>query len=46
MKKYYVDGMRISEEQAKQIEKDNQKYLQSGDFNQWQKIKYIVETKD
>ena len=43
MKRYFVDGIEITEEKAKEIEKNNREYLASGDFEQMLKIKFIVK---
>lgn len=43
MKRYFVDGIEITEAEAKEIEKKNQEYLASGDFEQMLKIKFIVK---
>ena len=41
--RYYVDGKEISKEEADKIKKNNQKYMESNDLNQWGKIKFVVE---
>lgn len=41
--KYFVDGKEISKEEADKIKEDNQKYMESNDFKQWEKIKFIFE---
>lgn len=41
--KYFVDGKEISKEEADKINKDNQKYMESNDLNQWEKIKFVVK---
>lgn len=41
--RYFVDGKEISKEEADKIKKDNQKYMESNDLNQWEKIKFIVK---
>lgn len=42
MKRYFVNGSEITETQAKEIEKDNNKYLNSGNMEDLLKIKFIV----
>jgi hypothetical protein len=42
MKRYFVDGKEITEAEAKEIERKNNEYLASGDFNEMLKIKFIV----
>ena len=44
--KYYLAGEEITKEKAIQTEKNNQKYLESGDFNLLKKCKFIIQTKD
>ena len=39
---YYVDGKKITEEQAKEIERKNNEYLNSGNMTDLMKIKFIV----
>lgn len=43
MERYFVDGIEITEAEAKKIEKKNQECLASGDFEQMLKIKFIVK---
>lgn len=42
MKKYFVEGREITETEAKEIEKNNDKYFNSGDMNDLLKIKFVV----
>lgn len=46
--KYFVDGKEISKEEADKIKRDNKKYMESNDLNQWGKKFYckncIAET--
>lgn len=42
MKRYFLNGAEITEEQAKEIEKQNQIYLNSGDFEQIAKCEFIT----
>ena len=42
MKRYFVDGKEITEEEAKEIEKQNSKYFNSGDMIELLKIKFIT----
>ena len=42
MKRYFVNGSEITETQAQEIEKDNNKYLNSGNMEDLLKIKFIV----
>lgn len=42
MRKYFVDGMQISQKQARDIEMKNLKYINSGDFQKMSKIKFII----
>lgn len=41
--RYYVDGKEISKEEADKIKKNNQKYMESNDCNDWKKIKFVVK---
>ena len=41
--RYFVDGKEISKEEADKIKKDNQKYMDSNDLSQWEKIKFVVK---
>lgn len=46
MKKYFVDGKQICEEEAKNIKDMNDLYFylaENGDFNALSKIEFIVE---
>lgn len=42
MKRYFLDGKEITEEQAIEIQKNNEKYLNSGNMNDLLKIKFIT----
>lgn len=42
MKRYFVDGKEVCQEEAKRIEAENSKYLKSSDLNDWFKVKYII----
>ena len=42
MKKYYVNGKEISEQEAKAIEAKNAEYMSSTDFSLWAKCKFIT----
>jgi hypothetical protein len=42
MKRYFTNGIEITEAEAKEIERKNNEYLASGDFNEMLKIKFIV----
>lgn len=42
MKKYYVNGKEISEQQAKAIEAKNAEYMASTDFSLWGKCEFIT----
>ena len=42
MKRYFVGYQEISEAEAKEIEKKNYEYLNSGDWNEMLKIRFIV----
>jgi len=42
MKRYFVNGKEITEATAKEIEKDNNKYMNSGNMEDLLKIKFIV----
>lgn len=41
MKRYYVSGKEITEAEAIEIEKKNREALESGDFAEMLKIKFI-----
>lgn len=42
MKKYYVNGQEITEQEAKAIEARNAEYMSSTDFSQWAKCEFIT----
>ncbi len=42
MKKYYVSGKEITESEAREIERNNNEYLESGNMEDMIKIKFIV----
>lgn len=42
MKRYFVNGKEITETEAKEIERKNNEYFESGDFNEMLKIKFIT----
>lgn len=42
MKKYYVNGKEITEEEAKEIEKKNNEIFASGDIFEMLNIKFVV----
>lgn len=42
MKKYYVNGKQITEQEAKVIEARNKEYINSGDFELMRKIEFII----
>jgi hypothetical protein len=42
MKKYYVNGKEISEQEAKTIEAKNAEYMSSTDFSLWAKCEFIT----
>lgn len=42
MKKYYVNGKEISEQEAKVIEAKNAEYMSSTDFSLWAKCEFIT----
>lgn len=42
MKKYYVNGREITEQEAKTIEARNAEYMSSTDFSQWAKCEFIT----
>ena len=44
--KYYLAEKEITKEKAIQTEKDNQKYLESGDFNLLKNCKFIILIND
>lgn len=42
MKRYFVNGKEISEQEAKVIEVKNQEYMNSNDFSLWAKCEFIT----
>lgn len=42
MKKYFVNGKEISEQEAKAIEAKNAEYMSSTDFSLWAKCEFIM----
>lgn len=42
MKKFYLQGKEISEQEAKAIEARNKKYINSNDISLWAKCKFIT----
>ena len=42
MKRYFVEGKEITEEQAIEIQKNNEKYFNSGNMSDLLKIKFIT----
>nr|DAF79306.1 MAG TPA: hypothetical protein [Caudoviricetes sp.] len=42
MKRYFVNGKEISAQEAKEIEANNKKYMESNDFNLWAKCEFIT----
>lgn len=42
MKKYYVNGTEITEQEAKTIEARNAEYMSSTDFSLWAKCEFIT----
>lgn len=42
MKRYFVNGKEITEAEAKEIEKNNDRYLNSGNMEDLLKILFIV----
>lgn len=43
MKKYYVNGIEITEQEANEIKKENARLQKSTDLNDWLGIQWIVE---
>ena len=43
LKRYFVDGKEITEAEAKEIERKNHEYLDSGDLNEMLKIQFVVK---
>lgn len=42
MKKYFVNGLQITESEAKAINERNKEYMNSGDFGLMAKCQFIV----
>lgn len=42
MKKYFIEGKEINEQEAMDIERMNNEYMESGDFDLMLKCKFIV----
>lgn len=42
MKRYFVNGKEISEQEAKAIEAKNKEYMNSNDFSLWAKCEFIT----
>ena len=42
MKRYFINGKEISEQEAKAIEAKNQKYISSNDFTLWAKCQFVT----
>ena len=42
MKKYYVNGLEITEQEARAIEARNAEYMSSADFSLWAKCEFIT----
>lgn len=42
MKKYFVNGKKVSEKEVKLIEKRNKEYMESGDFSLIAKCEFIT----
>lgn len=42
MKRYFLDGKEISEQEVKAIEAKNKEYMSSNDFSLWAKCQFIV----
>lgn len=42
MKKYYVNGKKISKAQAQEIQRQNNEYISSGDWNLIAKCQFIT----
>ena len=45
MKKYYVNGKEITEQEANEIKKENARLQKSLDLNDWLGIQWITEIK-
>ena len=45
MKKYYVNGKEITEQEANEIKKENARLQKSTDLNDWLGIQWITEIK-
>ena len=42
MKRYFVNGKEISEQESKAIEAKNQEYMNSNDLSLWAKCEFIT----
>lgn len=42
MKKYFVNGKQISEQEARDIEAKNKEYMSSQDLSLWAKCQFII----
>lgn len=42
MKRYFINGKEISEQEAKAIETQNKEYMNSNDSTLWAKCQFIV----
>lgn len=42
MKKYFVNGKQISEQEARDIEAKNKEYMSSRDLSLWAKCQFII----
>ena len=42
MKRYFINGKEISEQEAKAIEARNKEYINSNDISLWAKCKFIT----
>lgn len=45
MKRYFVAGNEISEQEAKSIEAKNKEYISSNDFSLWAKCQFVTVIK-
>lgn len=41
MKKWYVDGKEITEQEKKEIERKNNEIVESGDISRWSEITFM-----
>lgn len=42
MKRYYIDGVEVTEEEAKETERKNREYIKSPDISDWKKCRIII----